>query len=446
MGGLLLLGLACAPGEPGAPPPAQTSLRSQPPAVENPNRSLEGATVTFYGEGSGIGMALDRALSTRFTADTGIRVNHVPKPMSSTETYATYNRFFQARSTDVDCMMLDIIWPGAFADHLLDLEPWFSQVKGRHLDEIIRNNTVDGRLVAMPEFGDVGLLYYRTDLLEKYGFSGPPRTWQDLERMARTIQEGERPENPNFYGFVWQGYTYEGLTCNALEWQYSSGGGRILDPDTGAIQVSDPRALEAFSRAAGWIGTISPAGVTSYMEEEGRNLFQTGNAAFLRSWPYVFALVSGEGSKVAGRFGVTFPPRDGRAGGRHAATLGGWQVGVSRYSRNPEAAVEFVRYWTSADAQAWRATEGSYLPTMPEVYKRPEVARAQALYRVIPEVLPYAVARPSSVTRDLYNEVSSIYAQGVAEILQGGEPRFAAARMERDLRSAMDYLQEQETP
>jgi ABC-type glycerol-3-phosphate transport system substrate-binding protein len=77
-----------------------------------------------------------------------------------------------------------------------------------------------------------GLLYYRTDLLEKYGFKNPPNTWNELTQMAQKIQEGERNGGvKDFYGFLFQGSAYEGLTCNGLEWLASSGAGTIVESD-----------------------------------------------------------------------------------------------------------------------------------------------------------------------------------------------------------------------
>ena len=113
-------------------------------------------------------------------------------------------------------MMLGVTWPGAFAQYLVNLKPATAKEARRCAAGIIKNNTIGGKLVAMPWFGDFDILYYRTDLLRKYGYSSPPKTWAQLGTMAKKIQDGEQATNPNFYGFVYQGNAYEGLTCDAL--------------------------------------------------------------------------------------------------------------------------------------------------------------------------------------------------------------------------------------
>jgi trehalose/maltose transport system substrate-binding protein len=175
--------------------------------------------------------------------------------------------------------------------------------------------------------------------LEKYGYKEPPKTWEELRKIAKTIQDGERAAgNVDFCGFVWQGSSYEGLTCDALEWIYSFSGGSIIESD-GNVSINNANALKALELAKSWAGTISPRGVTTYKEEESRNIWQSGNAAFLRNWPYCYALGANKESAIAGKFGVTVLPKGGD-GEKNAATLGGWQLMVSRYSKNPEVAAD----------------------------------------------------------------------------------------------------------
>ena len=173
---------------------------------------------------------------------------------------ATYLTAFEAQSDDFDVIRVDVIWPGLLAEHLLDMSEYTPQEQiDSYLPALLQNNTVDDRLVALPLRIGFGMLYYRTDLLEKYGFDAPPTTWEELEAMAQTIQEGERAEgNSEFWGFVWQGNAYEGLTCNALEWQVSNGGGSVVNPD-GTISVNNSEAMDAFERAAGWVDNDQPA-------------------------------------------------------------------------------------------------------------------------------------------------------------------------------------------
>jgi trehalose/maltose transport system substrate-binding protein len=279
---------------------------------------------------------------------------------------------------------------------------------------------VKGKLVAMPFFTDAGVLYYRTDLLEKYGYKEPPKTWEELAEMAKKIQDGERQAgHPDFQGFVFEGKASESVTCNAIEWIYSYGGGTIIDPDK-KVTINNPNAIKALESAKAWVGTISPQGVVSYGEEEARNIWQAGNAAFMRNWPYAYALGQDPKSVISGKFAATVIPKGG-ADGKNAACLGGWNLMVSAYSKNPEVAADLVRYLTSTAAQKKRAIELSQLPTRPEVYKDQDVLSKNPWFANAVEILNNAIARPSTVTGADYNQVSTIFFQSVNKVLTGGE-------------------------
>ena len=381
-------------------------------------RDYEGASLSVFLGTVGDEVGSYGALLENFTEQTGIEVEVVAAPQSATDNLAQQLQFLGAGSSDLDVYQIDVIWPGVLADHAADLKEYIPQEElDVHFPAIIENNTVNGKLVGLPWYTDAGLLYYRTDLLEKYGYDGPPQTWDDLEEMAMTIQEGERAEGADdFWGFVWQGNNYEGLTCDALEWQMTEGGGQIIEPD-GTITVNNPACAAAFERAAGWVDTISPPGVTTYQEEDARGVWQTGNAAFMRNWPYAYALGEGEESAIKGLFEATTLPQG--AGERSAATLGGWQLMVSAYSENPEAAAMLVRYLAGPEGQSSRAITNSYLPTIAGLYSDAAVLEAQPFMGQLFEVFTQAVARPSTVSGELYNEVSAAYFNAVHSILTG---------------------------
>jgi trehalose/maltose transport system substrate-binding protein len=368
----------------------------------------------------------EEAAVAAFTEATGCAVTRTSGPESTTERLAQIQQLLAAQATDVDVMMIDVIWPGILAQHAADLSGAIGWQGAEYFERIVANNTVGGKLVGIPWYTDAGILYYRTDLLEKHGFEAPPQTWTELEEMATAIQEGERGENPDFYGFVWQGGAYEGLTCDALEWQYSNGGGVIVEEDL-TVSVNNPQAIAAFERAKGWVGTISPQGVTTYKEEDARGVWQSGNAAFMRNWPYAYANGQAADSTIRDKFDVTQLPMGDGDNATHAACLGGWQMMVSTYSENQDAAIAFAQYLTSIELQRSLAIEQSRLPTIVTLYDDADVLAANPFFGRLKDVFQGgAVARPSTVTSDLYNEVSTKYFTAVNEILTGQAPDAAA--------------------
>lgn len=389
---------------------------------------LGGAALNVIFGADGPSVPWEEAAIAKFTEATGIEVTLTVGPQSATERLAQYQQLLAAQATDVDAMMIDVIWPGILATHAADLSEAIGWQGAEYFERIVQNNTIGDKLVGIPWYTDAGILYFRTDLLEKHGFEAPPATWLELEEMATAIQEAERADNPDFYGFVWQGAAYEGLTCDALEWQVSNGGGVIVEEDL-TVSVNNPRAIAAFERARGWVGTISPEGVTTYQEEEARGVWQAGNAAFMRNWPYAYAPGQEADSAIRDKFDVTLVPMGDGEGATHADTLGGWQVMVSAYSQNQPAAIAFAQFLTSRELQKSYAIELSRLPTIVDLYDDADVLEANPFFGKLKEVFQGgAVARPSSVTSDLYNEVSTAYFTAVNEILTG-QASDAAARV-----------------
>jgi trehalose/maltose transport system substrate-binding protein len=352
-----------------------------------------------------------------FTERTGHTVTVVPMPASTSDQFGQYRLWLAAGTSDIDVYQTDVIWAPQLADQFLDLTEAAKDVAGDHFPSIIESQTVDGKLVALPAFTDAPALYYRKDLLEKYG-KQPPKTWSELAATAKEIQDAERAAGANdLWGFVWQGNAYEGLTCNALEWVKSFGGGQIVEPD-GTVSVNNEKAAAAVEAAAGWVGTISPDGVLAYQEEEARGVWQTGNAVFMRNWPYAYSLGNGDDSPIKGKFDVTTLPV-GAEGDSSAATLGGWNVAVSKYSKNPEAAIELAKFIASAEVQKARALQRSNLPTIVSLYDDADIAAQQPIIPRWKDVFLNAVPRPSAPTKVKYNEVSSLFWSAVHDTLSG---------------------------
>ena len=398
--------------------------------------STAAATLSVSCGAVGKELALCKSGVEAWGRKTGHDVRVVTAPSSTNERLALYQQLLAAGSPEVDVFQIDVIWPGILADHFIDLQAYTDAAEDGHFPAILVNNRVAGRLVAMPWFTSAGLLYYRKDLLEKYG-EAVPSTWQELSDAARRIQGREREAgNAKIWGFVWQGRAYEGLTCNALEWIASHRGGSILT-ESGEVSVNNPAAARALTLAASWVRDISPTGILNYAEEEARGVFQSGNAVFMRNWPYAWALAQAEDSPVQDRVGVAPLPKGG-AEGVYASTLGGWQLAVSRYSRHPDLAVDLVLFLTSRPEQKRRALEASFNPSRPALYQDEEVLAANPFTGFLGASMEGTVARPSAASGKAYNRVSNRFWNAVHSVLSGkqqAEP--ALKRLEQDLNRIM---------
>ena len=273
--------------------------------------------------------AADVEYCGKFAEEWGKKNGHTVKmyspPASTTDNLALLRQQFAAKSSDLDVIMIDVVWPGVIKDHLVDLKKYSKGAEAKHFPAIVANNTVDGKLLGMPWFTDAGLLFYRKDLVEKYGLKAPG-TWEEMAAAAKKIQDGERAAgSADFQGIVFQAKAYEGLTCNALEWVASYGGGEIVDK-AGNITINNPGAAKALNTVASWIGTIAPGGVLNYGEEDSRGVWQNGKAAFMRNWPYAWSLGQAADSPIKGKIGVAALPAGTGPGAKKSATLGGWQL------------------------------------------------------------------------------------------------------------------------
>ena len=369
--------------------------------------------------------------SDAFTHETGILVKHLPVPETSLSQLGLWRKLLKEGGPTPDVLAIDVIWPGILDEYLIDLKPYVTTELSSQDPELVASYTAGGKVVALPYHTQIGVLAYRVDLLREYGFQHPPTTWDELEKMAARIQAGERDKGKkDFWGYLWQGAAAEGLTCNALEWQVGEGGGRVIENDK-TISVNNPAAIRSWQRAAHWIGRISPPGVVAYRELDSMNLWNSGGAAFRRSWQSDFRLSHWQNSSLGAVTGYTSLP--GGPGGR-VSTLGGTGLGVSRSSAHPLEAIAYIRSLVHRDIQSRQARAHSEPPAQPELYDLPFDLQPYALPAASGQERGGLVARPSIVSGQAYEEVTKAYMTAVHTVLTGERKATeAAAALEKRL-------------
>jgi trehalose/maltose transport system substrate-binding protein len=381
-------------------------------------------------------------LARQFIQETGIHLKNLPVPETTLDQLDLSRRLLES-GTGPDVLGVDLIWSGALSADLLDLRPYFAEEISSLEPRLLPSYTVDGKLVAIPYSVQIGVLEYRTDLLRAYGYDHPPKTWDELERMALRIQNGERAKGrKDFWGYVWQGAAAEALTCNALEWQASEGGGRIIEDDD-TISVNNAAAVRSWERARNWIGKISPPAVVAYRELDTINVFDSGGAVFNRVWggtTITRKALSRElhwrSSLAEGKTGYTTIP--GGAGG-WAGTLGGAGLAVGSRSGHAKEAIELVRFLVRAEMAASGKADDALAGNSFEVQDKPESHRGTSATgggrQAEGELQSSSVVnRPSSETGAKYEQVTRAYIAAVHGVLTRKVKADVAAReLEKEL-------------
>ncbi|HET7271039.1 MAG TPA: ABC transporter substrate-binding protein [Rubrobacter sp.] len=302
----------------------------------------------------------------------------------------------QAGGEDLDVILGDVIWTAQLADSgwIHDLSDRFTESQRKEfLPGSVEAITYKGKAFGMPWFTDTGLLYYRKDLLEKSGFDGPPKTWDELKQMTTKV----RQDSGTKFGFVFQGARYEGGVCDGMEFIWTHGG-EVLDPqDPTKVVVDSPEAIAGLATERSMITDgISPQAVSVYKEDESAGAFLNGDAVFLRNWPYVYALVgTSDYPKLStDQVGVSeLPSADGEPGN---GTVGDQPFYISSTAKDPDAAWKFIQFLTAPEQQKLRAVEGAYLPTRTALYEDPEIQEKVPVVPLAKEALQHTRPRPVS--------------------------------------------------
>ena len=375
------------------------------------------------------GEVLVRQLSRFMAENPGIRVEQRVTPDAADQKHQLYVQWLNAGASDPDILQLDVIWTPEFAaaGWILPLDK-FSPDKSAFFPSTITANEWQDSLYALPWFIDVGMLYYRTDLM-----SHPPTSYRELVSESRRLKQKQRVR----FGYVWQGARYEGLVVNFLEY-LGAHGGRILDG--GRVVVNSREGLLALNEMRDEIygDGVVPSSVLTWHEEESRFAFQNGEAAFMRNWPYPVPLMQDSSeSQVAGRFAVA--PLPAASGGRPTSAIGGAQLAINRRSEHPEAAWAVINYLTQPEQMRERARVVGQFPTRTEVYDDPDLASGLAISpAMVRRIIEYAVPRPVTPVYTQLSEILQIHLHRA--LTRQTEPAVALARAQQEMQRLLNRV------
>ena len=343
------------------------------------------------------------------------------------------NTVLSAKDSSLDVLMLDIIRPAQFAatGWTLPLNKDVGTPAAflkQYLPAYAEADMVDGKLVALPAFADAMFLYYRKDLLDKYHLP-VPQTWTQLAKDAATIQAGEH--DPQLQGVSFQGAPIEGTVCTFLLPYWSMGKSLVHD---GRLTFDHAAAIKALDLWTGLVRQgVAPRNVAEIVTDQTRKDFEAGKAIFAVEWGYGWSFFQSADSAVKGKVAVAeLPAVDG---GKQVTCIGGWQWGVSAFSRHPAEAVRLVKFLSSAPVSTLLADKASLLPVFPPLYHDPKLVQAMPW---LPQALPAVEQAKSRPVTPYYNDVSNVIRTQTNAVLAGSEtPEQAADQMEARLKRVL---------
>jgi len=355
----------------------------------------------------GYGQAAPHSIDAFQKANPGVKVEWLKVSDVPNQTRQIYVTDMTSESPTPDVYAFDIIWAGEFAKRgwLAPLNDYMSDKDlSQYNQSFLKAASVNGKVYGAPLYVDGTHLFYRTDLLKKYGLN-PPKTWEELISDSKTIMKGEN--NPQLYGFVSMWAKIEGLFMNWLSFTNANGGG-FYDAK-GNVDVNSPANVKATQTMVDMIykDEIAPKSILSDRPDDARTLFQQGRAVFLMVQDFVYDPLNADGSPVKGKFDFEKNPDFEGHPGTHTTAMGGFLLGINPFSKNKKEAAALVASFTSHDSQLWAALHANRAPARPDVYKAPEMASAGILPKLGKD-FDYGVVRPSATTGQLYPQVSEI--------------------------------------
>ncbi len=389
-------------------------------------------TLHWYSHASSLGNTEKTIIDKFNETNPSISIEVVELPEATNDKLQALLIALQSGDSSIDFFNADVTWTATFASAQL-IEPLdaFFPVSERQafLPGTIAAASYNGKLWGIPFRTDAGVLYYRSDLLSKYG-KDVPKTYSEL---FATAEEINTKEGGGMYALVGSLANGEGLTCNAVEWFYSNGGQVI--GENGKILIDSPQNREILQiMVEAYQNNLMPEGVLSYGSGDARSSMFQGKQVFMRAWPKAYAMGQDPAkSQVVGKLGVAPLPR-GPQGTMGKSVLGGWQLFLNKNSKHKEASIEFMKFYASEYAQKLHALNDSYMPARSALYTDKDILEKYPYYSDFPQVLETAVPRPQS---PYYAEISAILSAEVQNAMKGSK---SAPKALADAQKAMEQV------
>jgi multiple sugar transport system substrate-binding protein len=361
---------------------------------------------------------LKEAVAEFNKANPGSTIKLTEFPEDAQQQHDQFTQRQRAKSADCDGFEEDVVWTAEFAQQkwLYDMTPYVESRKDEFIPSTLESVTYDGKIWGVPKVTDAGLLYYRTDQVDAV-----PDTWQGVYQEAAKNN-----------GIVYQGSAYEGLTVDFLELAFAAGGS-VISEDGSKSTINSPENIKALQFMVDGIKDgAAPKAVTTMQEEPARRAWEAGKATFMRNWPYCYAL-SQQAPKVKGKFAVA--PYPSFEGGGKAAILGGHNMVISVYSKNPGLMLKFIDFATSEERMKRNAIKYSKAPVLKATYEDADVQKALPFAKDLEQAVTQAKSRPVS---PVYPQISEAIFKNVNEALAGqASPEDAMKKADDQINAAL---------
>ncbi len=419
---------SAAPAEPAAT--EEASQATEEPAAEEEAAESGEAVQIIWGSGPLENDSKAMIIEAFNSSQDAIELVGVELSADATEQHNTYVTSFSGNSNDYDIFTSNVPWPGEFsqAGYAMALDRYIERDgidMSQYVPGYVDSYTFQGQLWGIPTFGNVPLLYYRTDIVET-----APTTWEELLSMAQEYQG----TNDTTYGYLIQAAQYEGLTCNTVD-MIAAYGGEVLDGD-GVPVIDSEGTIAALDIMQQFVTSgILPDDVTTHKEANSTELFLAGDAVFMRNWPSAWRdMTDPEKSSVVDMVAYTPLPSGSE---RSAGTLGGWGTMIYANTLHPDEAWEAVKFIAGTEGQKIFAVEGASLPTLLPLYEDADVLEANPMFADnMAQAMSDAVKRPVT---PIYTEISEIIQIETTNVLLGSTtPADAAANMQTQMQEAID--------